>query len=88
MKKKDSLTQKDKEDWRNYLKDTSRVPDKDQKTNTDSAGNRYNYDFLLVSANLKLVSSYAGTIVLEEAVFHFELQFEICRYYRSKYSHF
>ena len=44
MKKKDSLTQKDKEDWRNFLKDTSRVPDKDQKTNTDSAGNRFKYD--------------------------------------------
>tara|TARA_X000000368_G_C22898786_1_gene653123 strand:+ start:507 stop:920 length:414 start_codon:yes stop_codon:yes gene_type:complete len=44
VKKKDSLTQKDKEDWRNFLEDTSRVPDKDQKTNADSARNRFKYD--------------------------------------------
>ena len=30
MKKKDILSQKDKEDWKNFLKDTSRIPDKDQ----------------------------------------------------------
>ena len=31
MKKKDTLSQKDKEDWKNFLEDTSRVPDKDKK---------------------------------------------------------
>ena len=30
MKKKDSLTKKDKEDWKNFLKDKSHIPDKDQ----------------------------------------------------------
>ena len=44
MKKKDSLTQKDKEDWGNFLKDTSRVPDKDQTTHPDSVKNRFRFD--------------------------------------------
>ena len=44
MKKKDSLTQKDKEDWSNFLKDTSRVPDKDQTLHTDSVGKRFRFD--------------------------------------------
>ena len=44
MKKKDSLTQKDKEDWSNFLKDTSRVPDKDQKNHTDSAADKFKFD--------------------------------------------
>ncbi len=30
MKKKDNLSQKDKEDWKNFLEDTSRIPDKDK----------------------------------------------------------
>ena len=45
MKKKDSLTQKDKEDWSNFLKDTSRVPDKDQTLHTDSVEKRFRFDF-------------------------------------------
>ena len=44
MKKKDSLTQKNKEDWSNFLKDTSRVPDKDQTLHTDSVGKRFRFD--------------------------------------------
>ena len=44
MKKKDFLTQKDKEDWNNFLKDTSRVPDKDQKHRVDSAESRFKFD--------------------------------------------
>ncbi len=44
MKKKGSLTQKDKEDWSNFLKDTSRVPDKDQTLHTDSVGKRFRFD--------------------------------------------
>ena len=44
MKKKVSLTQKDKEAWSNFLKDTSRIPDKDQKNYTNSAGNKFRFD--------------------------------------------
>ena len=44
MKKKDSLTQKDREDWSNFLKDTSRVFDKDQKHHADSAANKFKFD--------------------------------------------
>ena len=44
MKKKDSLTQKDKEDWKNFLKDISHVPDKDQTLYTESANNRFRFD--------------------------------------------
>ena len=31
MKKKDSLSQRDKDDWKKFLEDTSPVPNKDQK---------------------------------------------------------
>ena len=44
MKKKNTLTQKDKEDWSNFLKDTSRVPDKDQQYHTDSANVKQKFD--------------------------------------------
>tara|TARA_B100001057_G_C22776950_1_gene922009 strand:- start:553 stop:966 length:414 start_codon:yes stop_codon:yes gene_type:complete len=44
VKKKDSLTQKDKEDWSNFLKETPCVPDKDQKTHIDSGENRFRFD--------------------------------------------
>ena len=44
MKKKDSLTQKDKEDWSNFLKDTSRVTDKDQTPYTDNVEKRFRFD--------------------------------------------
>ena len=57
MKKKDYLSQKDKEDWNNFLKDTSRVPDKDKKYQTYKAKNKFSYDlhgFTLDEANLKV----------------------------------
>ena len=44
MKKKDPLTQKDKEDWKKFLEDPSRVPDKDQNNRTDSVINKYRFD--------------------------------------------
>ena len=44
MKKKNSLTQKDKEDWSNFLNDTSHVPDKDQTLYTESVKNRFKFD--------------------------------------------
>ena len=44
MKKKVPLSQKDKEDWKKFLEDTSRVPDKDQNNRTDSVKNKYKFD--------------------------------------------
>ena len=44
MKKKNSLSQKDKTDWNNFLKDTSHVPDKDQKYQTDKITNKFRFD--------------------------------------------
>ena len=57
MKKKAPLSKKDKEDWKKFLDDTSRVPDKDQKTRTESVINRYRFDlhgFTLDEANKKV----------------------------------
>ena len=44
MKKKVPLSQRDKEDWKKFLEDTSRVPDKDQKNKTESVINKYRFD--------------------------------------------
>ena len=44
MKKKDSLTQKDKEDWKNFLEDRSEVPDKDQKHQANNITNKFRFD--------------------------------------------
>ena len=44
MKKKDALTQKDKEAWNNFLNDTSRVPDKDQEYHTGNVKNKFKFD--------------------------------------------
>ena len=44
MKKKVHLSKKDKEDWQNFLKDTSRLPDKDQKNRTDRATSKFRFD--------------------------------------------
>ena len=44
MKKKVPLSQKDKEDWKNFLEDTSHVPDKDQKNSTDKAIDKFRFD--------------------------------------------
>ena len=44
MKKKDTLSQKDKEDWKNFLEDTSRVPDKDQKYQIKDTNNKFRFD--------------------------------------------
>ena len=44
MKKKAPLSQRDKEDWKKFLEDTSRVPDKDQKNKTESVINKYRFD--------------------------------------------
>ena len=44
MKKKVHLSKKDKEDWQNFLKDTSRLPDKDQKNRTDRVASKFRFD--------------------------------------------
>ena len=44
MKKKDSLSQKDKEDWKNFLEDTSTIPDKDQKDQINNSINKFKFD--------------------------------------------
>ena len=44
MKKKVHLSKKDKEDWQNFLKDTSRLPDKDQKNRTDMVTSKFRFD--------------------------------------------
>ena len=44
MKKKVHLSKKDKEDWQNFLKDTSRLPDKDQKNRTDRVTSKFRFD--------------------------------------------
>ena len=44
MKKKVHLSKRDKEDWQNFLKDTSRLPDKDQKNRTDRVASKFRFD--------------------------------------------
>ena len=57
MKKKDTLSKKDKEDWKNFLEDTSFVPDKDQKYHIKNTTIRFKFDlhgFTLREANEKV----------------------------------
>ncbi len=44
MKKKNSLSQKDNEDWKNFLEDTSRIPDKDQIHEINITKNKFKFD--------------------------------------------
>ena len=44
MKKKDSLTKKDKQDWKNFLEDTSRVPDKEENYQIKNSNSRFRFD--------------------------------------------
>ncbi len=57
MKKKDTLSQKDKEDWKNFLEDTSRIPDKDQNNQIKNNDQIYRFDLhglTLSEANKKV----------------------------------
>ena len=57
MKKKDILSQKDKDDWRNFLENTSFVPDKDQKYQSKNTNEKLRFDlhgFSLNEANIKV----------------------------------
>ena len=44
MKKKDNLSQKDKEDWKNFLEDTSRIPDKDKINQLRKRNETFRFD--------------------------------------------
>ena len=44
MKKKDNLSQKDKEDWKNFLEDTSRIPDKDKINQLRERNETFRFD--------------------------------------------
>jgi len=44
VKKKVPLSQKDQEDWKNFLEDTSRIPNKDQQISTESKNNKFRFD--------------------------------------------
>ena len=44
MKKKDNLSQKDKEDWKNFLEDTSRIPDKDKTNQLRKRNETFRFD--------------------------------------------
>ncbi len=57
MKKKDSLSHRDKADWQNFLEDTSRIPDKDQKNLFKNKNQIYKFDLhglTLSEANKKV----------------------------------
>jgi|TARA_B100002051_G_scaffold270437_1_gene303316 DNA-nicking Smr family endonuclease len=43
VKKKDFLSQKDQDDWKNFIENTSRVPDKDKKHH-DNIVNKFRFD--------------------------------------------
>ena len=57
MKKKDHLSEKDKEDWKKFLENLSQIPDKDQKNQSGSLPSKYIFDlhgFTLDEANKKV----------------------------------
>ena len=57
MKKKDTLSQKDKQDWKNFLEDTSSAPNKDQNYQTENINYKFKFDLhglTLSEANTKV----------------------------------
>ena len=44
MKKKDILSKKDKEDWKNFLKNTTHIPDKDQISQNNNNNQTFRFD--------------------------------------------
>ena len=57
MKKKDSLSQKDKEDWENFLENTLFIPDKDKAIQNKDNNQTYKFDlhgYTLSDANKKV----------------------------------
>ena len=60
MKKKDTLSYKDIKDWKNFLDDNSRIPDKDLNNQLKNSNTVYRFDlhgFTLVEANKKVKKS-------------------------------
>ena len=57
MKKKDTLSIQDKEDWKKFIEESSRIPDKDQNYQNKQIGQKFRFDlhgFTLDSANKKV----------------------------------
>ena len=57
MKKKNHLSKQDKEDWKKFLEESSRIPDKDQNYQNKQIGQKFRFDlhgFTLDSANKKV----------------------------------
>ena len=57
MKKKDSLSQKDKEDWKDFLENTSFIPYKDKASHNRDSNQIYKFDLhglTLSDANTKV----------------------------------
>tara|TARA_B100002019_G_C20857076_1_gene397426 strand:+ start:53 stop:466 length:414 start_codon:yes stop_codon:yes gene_type:complete len=44
VKKKDTLSKKDRDDWKNFLEDTSHVPDKDKEYQINNPTRKYSFD--------------------------------------------
>ena len=44
MKKKNNLSKQDKEDWKNFLENTSKVPNKDQNKIIDNRDKKFRFD--------------------------------------------
>ena len=44
MKKKNHLSKQDKEDWKNFLENTSKVPNKDQNQLIDNRDKKFRFD--------------------------------------------
>ena len=57
MKKKNTLSQKDKDEWKNFLENTSFIPDKDKESQKKNYNQIYKYDLhglTLFDANIKV----------------------------------
>tara|TARA_B100001057_G_C22678917_1_gene882960 strand:- start:664 stop:1077 length:414 start_codon:yes stop_codon:yes gene_type:complete len=57
VKKKDTLSIQDKEDWKKFIEESSRIPDKDQNYQNKQIGQKFRFDlhgFTLDSANKKV----------------------------------
>ena len=67
MKKKKHLSKKDKQDWQNFLRDTSHVPDKDQKNRVDKVTSKFRFDLhglTLDEANKKVKEIFREILLI------------------------
>ena len=63
MKKKDTLSKKDLEDWKNFIEDPSQITDKDNK-NYSSSSNRLIFKFDLLGFTLEDANKKVKEIVI------------------------